>query len=480
MPPLSPTRRWSLAIFLLALFAFLPALRNQFTHDDDPQVALLEIPSSPGAAILSPWWPPSHGKNLWRPLPRLTILAQKLIHPDSRAPFYAVNILLHAAAALLLFRLALRLGLSLSAAGFGALLFALHPIHAEAVHQVVGRAEILAALAIFAGLHAHLRARRPYLWQPLCLILALASKEHAVIYPFLLLLLPVRPRPRLILLLFAIILLFLAARSAITGGLIEPASTVPFFENPLAHFSAARRIPAALGLLGWNTLQLLAPVWLSPDYSWPSLPVEQGWRWPFAWLGLALLVAALGASLIAIRRPAWRLVPAFLLPWILTSNLLFPGGVNTAERIWYLPTAPHLLGLACLLTRLPKLRLLPPFYCALLLVLTLLYASAWRSEEGFARWTLSRFPDNWRGHLNLAREHYNHREFADGLEHARRATQILPNEALAYDWVGMNATFLGRYDEAEAAFRTAREINPSLELLQEHIEMLEQLKSRNK
>src|SRR5207247_5366773 len=74
--------------------------------------------------------------------------------------FHAVNVLLHAAACVLL---AVVLGEVTGRpllAGTAALLFAAHPVHTEAVASVVGRAEELAALLGLAAWWLVLRARR--------------------------------------------------------------------------------------------------------------------------------------------------------------------------------------------------------------------------------------------------------------------------------------------------------------------------------
>ena len=60
--------------------------------------------------------------------------------------FHAVNVPLHVAVALALYALALQLLAAPTAAWIAAALFAVHPIHTEAVTGIVGRAELLAAL----------------------------------------------------------------------------------------------------------------------------------------------------------------------------------------------------------------------------------------------------------------------------------------------------------------------------------------------
>ncbi len=511
------SRFWALAIVVVAGVAFWPALRNEFNYDDRPQVREIAVPESAGewlAAPFEPWWPADHGKNLWRPLPRMTILVQKALHPQLPMLFFAVNILLHIGVSLILWALARRLGLSAVAAGLAGLIFAIHPIHVEPVHQVVGRAETLAALAILAGLWCWTRGglRGAAYWQqPLALGIAMASKEHAVVYPVVLaaatLALPAgRPLPPgavrfslrplrrpewwlLMALLGAVIALFLFGRAMVTGGLIEPVSQVPFHENPLAQLGFFERLPGALGFFFYTLVQMIAPFGLSPDYSVYSLPYDRGWGWPLAWGGGLALVALAGWC----ARDAWRggrgwlLAAATIAPWLLISNILFTIGTIHAERLWYLPSLGICLALGWMLAplarRLPDGQfrpavMLPVLWLLVLLVANLFYAGAWRDQLGHSWWTVRRFPDSWRGNVNLARELYMIRQFETGLRHASHAVEQYPDGALGWNWLGVNAMFTGRFEQAEAAFTEALRLEPELHKVHNYWALLEHLRGR--
>jgi len=71
-------------------------------------------------------------------------------------------VLFHAAATLLLATLLLRLNLPPPSVAASSLLFAVHPIHVEAVTSLVGRGETQAAIFVLLYLHLALRwaARR--------------------------------------------------------------------------------------------------------------------------------------------------------------------------------------------------------------------------------------------------------------------------------------------------------------------------------
>src|SRR5262249_44254927 len=89
------------------------------------------------------------------------------------------NVLWHAAASVLVWMLAAELIAPVGALA-AALLFALTPVHVEAVANVVGRAECMAAAFVLAALLAH---RKGTWLAPLCFALALLSKENGIVFP---------------------------------------------------------------------------------------------------------------------------------------------------------------------------------------------------------------------------------------------------------------------------------------------------------
>jgi hypothetical protein len=115
--------------------------------------------------------------------------------------FHLFNVAVHALNALMVFALGLRLaGRFLDpaparrAALIGALLFALHPVHTEAVTYISGRSASLMTCFYLGSLLAYLRGRepdsRPWLdvLSPLLFVAALLTKETAITLPFALLL----------------------------------------------------------------------------------------------------------------------------------------------------------------------------------------------------------------------------------------------------------------------------------------------------
>lgn len=534
----SPALGWSLAVFAFAVVAFSPALNNDFVFDDVAQVR--DLPPAAGLAdwlgsVADPWWPPEKNKNVWRPVTRLAILAEKAVAgtnsgEEKAAPrtYRLASLVLHGAGSVLVLLLARCLGFGWAGAGAAALVVAIHPVRSEAVHQIVGQAEILASVFMIAGLIAYVRSRAAgksvlacAAIQSVFYALAVGSKEHAIIYPALVALVALsewrifriqRDRASggpasgegqgremdgraqlkslaiVIVSLAAVLGLYLSARTAVTGGLIESPSSVPSYENEMARMLPADRLPAVLGIFGYALTKAVLPVGLSPDYSAESLPLADAARWPLTYLGaLALLALAIFAAVDYRRRGRGRLlILGGLLAYGLTSNLIFTIGVSVAERLWYFPLVAIGLAAGWIWGRwFERVRLKtegggsffinPPtltlgLIAVLLLAATWSYAPAWRTELDRSLRIVERFPLSWRGNHNLSTELYLRGDYEEGLAYGRTATGVAPNEALSWDYVGLNAMHLpGHDEEAESAFRTALELNPGLDLGYQHL-----------
>jgi tetratricopeptide (TPR) repeat protein len=296
----------------------------------------------------------------WHPLAWLSHMADVSLFGFDAAGHHAVNVALHAFAALLLYSALAAFtgarGRSLAAAA----LFALHPLRVEAVAWVSERKELLCATFLLLALHAYGRyARRPSAGRYAALLcafaLSLLSKPTAVTFPFLLLLLDYWPlrrfpfsppgegaegeegRPAVastgrLLAEKAPLLLLSAASSAVTwvaqarGGSVGEAIPLSLkLENALV---------SAAAYLGKS----LFPSSLSFFYPHPSILGETVPPWK--WGGAALLLAAVTAA--ALRERERR--PFLLVGWLWFLGALVPvSGVVTvglqsmADRYTYLP-----------------------------------------------------------------------------------------------------------------------------------------------
>jgi len=389
-----PARAAPLTLALVVLAAVLPYLNafgHAFVRDDEviirDNAGLRSLPAL-REALLSNYWGEAAADAQWRPLALLSWAANYAAGGLRTAGYTAVDLAIHAGACLALLRLALSLGASRLAATAAALLFAVHPVHTEAVTGFVGRADTLATLFVLLALLWHRRAAACSVANgsvaaralaTLFLALALLTKESAVaallLIPAMDWLAPVqgpegRPagvRARLrrdYALYAAVAVAYFAARFAVLGTLSrDPDTILPAF-NPLVPerptplgdlrgAGPAERLLTPFALVAEAARLLVWPAHLSMDYSFEQLPLAGSlfdWR---VLLGLLVMALALAAVLRRRRAPALAFAAAFaLLAWLPTANLLFPIGTLFAERLLYLPSAGALLALALLLDRL--------------------------------------------------------------------------------------------------------------------------------
>jgi len=316
------------------------------------------------AILFTDYWGSEANSGLYRPLTIFSFALNRALLGGEPWAFHAANVLLHAMASGLLGLLLTACGTGRAVAWGAALLFALHPLHAEAVNMAVGRSELLVAPLLFAALLLAVRYEADPVRYPLVgglYLLALLAKEHAVVF---LALLPVvdrfcipapqggwRRQWRLYLLLLAVTLGWLALRRwGVEHHGIPPEPYDPLYA-PLAFLPTMPRVLTALRLQLLYLEKLLLPHDLQAIYAGQGFlqPVESLFSPWGAWL--LLLLAA--CSLLAWR--GWRRRNAFGLALLLyivsvvpTSNLLFATGVSFAERLSYLPSAWFCLGLTAL------------------------------------------------------------------------------------------------------------------------------------
>jgi protein O-mannosyl-transferase len=359
-------RQLAILVFAVAALLYSPSLANEFAYDDDVIVAgdsrLQDLSLAPRIFTQSYWPNPDVG--LYRPLVSLSLAMDWAIVGSEPVWFHLVNLLWNAAACVLAF-FALASFVPASAAVIGAMVFAVHPVHVEAVANIVGRAEVMAGFFCLAAFVIWLRAQpgRPLSWRRLaavaaCYALAVLSKESAIMLPALLVLLDAaraefgpsnwrawfRRHARAVAALGAIATAFLMVRSAVLGG-VGPGVVDPLFEVAVA---PDERIMTALQAWPQVLRLLLIPVTLLPDYGPPMIMPVTTLNGAAAAGGLLLGGLVVG-GLVALHRGHGRLscvllfLPVALLP---VSNLLMPIGVLVAERALYLPSFALALAVA--------------------------------------------------------------------------------------------------------------------------------------
>jgi protein O-mannosyl-transferase len=362
-PHAAPTvrARWAVVpVAALAVLVHLNTLGNGFALDDEGIILnnpRLHSLTQLADIWLAPYWPYLGVElGLWRPLSSFGYALQWAFGGGSPLLFHMVSIGLHAAVVVVVFQLLQRLA-GAPAAFAGAVIFAVHPVHTEAVANVVGQAELIAALAVLLACRRHASApdeavagTRNSVVLAALFIAGLLAKEHAVVLPPLLVLVDAalgrvqggwrgiavyaRRMARPATALAVVLTLYLAVRLLVLQGHmfgIEPGPQVGYLKTGNRVFVALQAFPEYMRLL-------LGPASLSADYS-PGMFAPAVSATAAVVAGGAIVALLLALALATPVRPRIGFPAAWFLITILpVSNLVFPTGVFVAERTLYLPS----------------------------------------------------------------------------------------------------------------------------------------------
>jgi protein O-mannosyl-transferase len=447
-------RRLYLAVAICALVPHVPALWNRFAMDDLYIIVWNPLVHSIGGvfgAFTGPYWPPDLGGQMYRPLPLASLALTWAMVGDHPMLFHAMNLLWHAGVTIVVTVAARRLE-SWTAALAAGLVFAVHPVHVEAIANVIGLGELMAAAGVCLAVYAAV-ARQSVLLSGLGLLLGLLSKENAVVAPGLIAWAWIvglsRPSRRRMLEFAASWVVIAGAYLAVRGIVLHPYARLhaiaPVF---LGESALAGRLTAVAALADVVRL-LVFPVTLRVDYSPAERTIVRSLLDGRFALGLLCLLVWAGLLVLAWRKG--RRIEAFGLGWVgiaflPVSNLLFSTGVLLAERTLYLPSVGLALAAGVALARLPNSRLR---LIILLLVLTggirsALRVPVWRDDFAVTQSILEDSPDSYRGPARMAMIYQSHRQPTQALGALREAARIYDRDPTVFIAAADAAITLGR------------------------------------
>jgi hypothetical protein len=477
----------------LALAANLPVLFAGFVFDDHPVIEdnrrVVEVQLT--TIWATSYWGTPERVGEYRPFVVSSYALERWLLGPSPGHFHVLNWLLHAAVAASVLFAGRAIGLGGRAAAIAAGLFAIHPIHLDAIAPVVGRAELLAALALTGGTAMWVRIRRepelrpgPLLALAAFVTLGVFSKETALAAVPLLAAVEIfvvgrGAKSRTLLAATSVVVLgavaYLIARVVVLGALLPTGG--PSFTgvaNPLVDESLGVRLLTAASILGTYLRIFVWPADLSPDYSYDSLPLMRSATDPSVWLPLALLAALVILAVACMRRrPAVTVASvAFLAPYSIVANAAFPIGTMLAERLFYLPSVglAWLVGLALAdaCDRLAGGWLSDPKRFAVAVAIPALAlgiasferAGDWRDEEALFREALRVYPRNAAMWLTLGELAIRGDRYAVGIERMNRVNEIIPDFPKAWMDKGTMHAALGQMAPAQEALRRAVDLDP--------------------
>lgn len=424
--------RAALVVIAAVLAAYHNALGCRFALDDyhyvlqNPALSLHGVPALFTRAYVS------GGASFYRPLSTATFAIDRALFGTWAAPFHAHNLLWHLACCLLL-ALILRRFLSPAAALAGALVFAVHPLHTEAVTGIVGRMELCATAFGLAGVALWLDGRRaPAL---LCALLALLGKESGLFCA------PV-----------AIGLDWLRggdARASLRRGLWFALplgayallrqhalrdALLPAPDPIFASMDQASALATAVDVLGRELRLLVYPHPLIADYGYASIAPSPSLVAPGPLAAIAMLAAwATAAVLLRRRLPALGVgLAIFVITILPLSNLVVRLNILMAERLLYAPSLAVAVVAAGAYGLVAARRIAPLVLGALVLCmagLTLARNTDWETPLSLWQDTVEKQPRSALAHGNLALACVTVEDLGCAVRELRIAVAINPERA---------------------------------------------------
>jgi tetratricopeptide (TPR) repeat protein len=461
------------AVLAAVVLVYLPALTGGFLWDDDAHVTRQSLRSLHGLWRI--WFEPGATQQYY-PLLHSAFWVEHRLWGDSVLGYHLLNVILHAAAAWLLF--AILRGMAFPVPRLAALLFALHPVCVESVAWISEQKNTLSAVFYLLSALAYLRfdgnrRKSLYLGALALFILALLTKTVTATLPA------------------ALLVIFWWRRGRL-GWKRDVLPLVPWFATGLAiglrtawvertligaegadfSFTAAQRIVLAGKVVVFYLHSLVWPAHLMFIYPRWTLDASSGADW-LSLGGVIVLVAVLGAIARTRRGP--------LAGFLIFAGTLFPalGFFNVypflfsfvADHFQYLASlgiivpaawglgwlagrlAAGAAGRACLMMALP----------VLLGALSWRQAGIYRDTETLYRATLARNPGAWLIHFNLAvtlgmgPEH-----IAEAISEYQATVRLKPDHWRAHNNLASALLKLkGRSGDAISEYQEALRYNPN-------------------
>jgi len=433
-----------------------------------------------------PYWGEKKSQGLYRPLTLFSFWFNSRICGLNSPGFRIVNLILQIIISMLIFKLGRVLRLPRVVAGLAALLFAVHPIHTEAVVPAFGRSELLCALFLITGLIFHCKSEKNYvtgLASAICFLLSAWSKEHGLVFLPLCVICDlyfkrinlkkikhftdVKAQYSYIFYLLVFVLVF-STRYYGTGEIIPRLKNFSsVMDNRLAGASISERIITASKIQVMALLKFLWPETLSHDYSYAQIiPSTDIFNWYF----FLLLLVLMGIIVFLYVNPALKkriifLFCCFLISILPASNFILVSGTIFAERLYYIPSIWLCFIMAIIISKCAgKI----PFKFATAIIILLVFALAirsnlrcndWKNSEILAYAGVFTSPKSAKMWNNLAVEFGNKGKFGPAIAACNRALTIYPEYHVALANRALYNAQSGNTKAAEEDFKKAFKID---------------------
>uniref|UniRef100_A0A0N5AA37 dolichyl-phosphate-mannose--protein mannosyltransferase n=1 Tax=Syphacia muris TaxID=451379 RepID=A0A0N5AA37_9BILA len=421
----------SFVLIFLSTVCYCNSIDGSFVFDDLPAIltnpVIRQFKNITNFFIHDFWGHPisqSLSHKSFRPLTSLTFALNYALFGFSPTSYHILNIAIHNINVLLIYitsnklllRHTLNTSISDQASFICSILFAVHPIHTEAVANIVGRAEllmtsfVLVTICIYVdGINCGYFSLFRIILLTLTSVCSLLSKEQGIVaikrtYSNL-------PYHKYIAV--TLLLLLCILRLFINGFQMPNFSS---FDNPAAfHPSIWVRVINRIYLLNYHLFLLIYPVNLCFDYSMGCMPLIETFfdlKLYITLISSFILITAVVFCIIYIDNYRLELLSLLIVgvSFFPASSLLVTVGFVVAERVLYLPSFGFCLFCSWIYYKLTKRRYSEDIlHIGLILLVTFAIvkcikrSSEWRTEFTLYSSGLKICPNNAKIHYNLGK-----------------------------------------------------------------------------
>ncbi|XP_072045716.1 protein O-mannosyl-transferase TMTC3-like [Amphiura filiformis] len=520
----------TVAILAVVALCYANALYCGFVFDDSSAIVNNKdlLPSTPIWNIFKNdfWGTPMHKEEShksYRPLCVLTFRLNYVLHELDPVGYHLVNVILHGIVCVLVMRVC-RHFFDDRPSFMAAVLFAVHPIHTEAVTGVVGRAELLSCLFSLIAFLSYAKSTRHHRqtdWGSLFMTILLVTiatlcKEQGITmvgicccYEILVVQKLTVPKlinimtshksrpnnnnssatptktqrkkqsrfpPWLRASIIRISVLFIATMFLLFARMRIMGTQLPVFtrfDNPASVASFPTRHLTYWYLLPVNAWLLLCPSQLCCDWTMGTIPLVTSAIDPrnLATAAFVMIIIWLGCYAVFVEGKRSRQVAMSLcflvLPFIPASNLFFPVGFVVAERVLYVPSIGYSMLFAVVYTILQQRNVSKFVLHFLVSTLLIVYATKtvtrnldWESEYTLFQAGLKVTTNNAKLWNNVGHALEQEEKWQDALRYFQQATNVQTDDAGAWINVGRAFKHIGNFTEAEKAYEVAKNLLP--------------------
>ncbi len=469
-----------IVLILISVIIFLPMFKNQFVWDDQefivnnqsiktifPLKHFFQLPEFVTAETIFP-------VTNCRPVLTITLAVDYLLWRDNLFGYHLTNILLHVLCVILVFFTVYSITKKNRLAFCSALLFSVHPAHAEAVIAFIGRSDLLASLFILASIflyHQYRAFNQKYRnWFLVCsltaAVLACFSKETGVALILIIAAYEITistSRFNLkktifnIIPFIAIVILYLIYRSHILTGIRD--DPVWWGGNIMNNLIMMLEVYARYVFL------LIIPIRLNPLHM-----IDKGITFlrPGVITGLVLIIISI---LIVIWLWKKNRAVSFWAFWFFAgllpvANIIPIPGIIMAERWLYLPSIGFIIPVTMIyLWLLKKQRwvfaVIGIIIILLFAVRTLIWNKTWANETNLARTMIRQSPEHHLGYNIMGKVYLADNDLANAENMLRISLHINPEYYVAHN--NLAAVMIKRHDyqAAENEINFSLHLNPS-------------------